>query len=185
MPLRDREKLNSLILENIADVIWVLDLDNRLVYISPSVTRILGYTVSEAMGNNMEAVFTPQSVKYIKKNLAEVLANMKKGEQSSIKPRILELEIYHKNGSIVPVEVNASIIRNSVGEPVGFLSIARNVTETKRLQQEITKLYEKEKTVRKSLEIEVQKRIEFARVLVHELKNPLTAIISRSGYSKG
>ncbi|MDD5289005.1 MAG: ATP-binding protein [Dehalococcoidales bacterium] len=184
MPLRDREKLNSLIMENIADIVWVLDLDNRLVYISPSVTRVLGYTVSESMGNNMDAAFTPQSVEYIKKSLVEVLANIKKGEQSSIKPRILELEMYHKNGSIIQVEVNANIIRNSAGEPVGFLSTARDVTETKRLQQEITKLYEKEKTIRKSLETEVQKRIEFARILVHELKNPLTSIISAADILK-
>lgn len=171
-------------MENIADIVWVLDLDNRLVYISPSVTRVLGYTVSESMGNNMDAAFTPQSVEYIKKSLVEVLANIKKGEQSSIKPRILELEMYHKNGSIIQVEVNANIIRNSAGEPVGFLSTARDVTETKRLQQEITKLYEKEKTIRKSLETEVQKRIEFARILVHELKNPLTSIISAADILK-
>lgn len=178
MPLRDRGKLNSLIMENIADIVWVVDLDNRLVYISPSVTRVLGYTLIEAMDNNMEAVFTPQSVECIKNGLTEALANTKKGQKPSRESRILELEMYHKNGSTVPVELNVSIIRNNTGKPVGFLSIARDTGEINRLNQENAKLYEKEKIMRESLENEAKKRVEFARVLVHELKTPLTAIIA-------
>jgi len=35
--------------ENVTDVIWTMDLSGRLTYISPSVQRLRGYTVEEAL----------------------------------------------------------------------------------------------------------------------------------------
>ena len=45
-------------------------------------------------------------------------------------------------------------------------------------------MYEKEKTTRETLESEVRKRIDFTRVLMHELKNPLTAILTSTDILK-
>ena len=47
-----------------------------------------------------------------------------------------------------------------------------------RTKDELQELYEEEKTLRQELETEINKRIEFTRALVHELKTPLTPVLA-------
>lgn len=56
----------------------------------------------------------------------------------------------------------------------------REITERKRSMEELQKLYEREIKLREALEEERKKRIEFIRVLVHELKTPLTPVLAAS-----
>jgi len=60
------------------------------------------------------------------------------------------------------------------------LGHAMDITERVRAEEKLQKLYEQERTLRQELEAEVQRRIEFTRALVHELKTPLTPVISSS-----
>ncbi|MFC1905059.1 PAS domain-containing protein, partial [Chloroflexota bacterium] len=122
MELGNREELSHLAMEHVADIIWISDLDNRLVYVSPSITQVLGYTIEEAMNQTVENVFTPQSLTSIMRIRAEEYDEKKKIPQSSDKSRVSEQEMYHKNGSIIPVEINASFVNDSNGQPIGILS---------------------------------------------------------------
>lgn len=62
----NNQTIYNLLAENTTDLIWKVNVDspNRLNYISPSITNLLGYTVEEAMSTTMEGVFTTES--YIK-----------------------------------------------------------------------------------------------------------------------
>lgn len=60
------------------------------------------------------------------------------------------------------------------------LGHSMDITERERSQEKLEELYEQERKLRKELEAEVQRRIEFTRALVHELKTPLTPILSSS-----
>ena len=48
----------------------------------------------------------------------------------------MELEVKHKDGHKIPVEVNTSLFRKN-GKIAGFLSVARDITERKKAEQEI------------------------------------------------
>ena len=61
-----------------------------------------------------------------------------------------------------------------------ILGHAMDVTEREMAQQKLEEAYEKERRLRQELQIEVQRRVEFTRALVHELKTPLTPIMSSS-----
>jgi len=128
------EKHYRLLAENVTDVIWTVGIDNpsRLTYISPSVIHLLGLTVEEAMARSMEEVLTPLSVEKVRKTLVD--GQM---QESSFMTRPMELDMLHKNGGPVPVEVRCGFIREADGQPVGILVVARDITERKRAERNL------------------------------------------------
>jgi len=135
--LRESEKRYRLVTENVADVIWVVDLNMHPTYMSPSITRLLGYTVEEAMAKPMEEVFTPASYKLAMKALAEELAIEKGKEKDLERSRALEVELNRKDGSVVPVEIKCTFLRDAKAQPVEILVVARDTTERRRAEQEL------------------------------------------------
>jgi len=166
--LRESERRYRLLAENATDVIWTVDMNMCLTYISPSVTRLLGYSVEEAMAKAMEEVFTLASFEVAMKALAEELAveNMEQVDLS--RSRALGLELNRKDGSIVPVEINCSFLRKPDGQPVEILVIARDITKRKQMEEQLI----------------VTDRLasvgELASGIAHELNNPLTGVIGFS-----
>lgn len=64
---------------------------------------------------------------------------------------------------------------------VSYLAdVAWEIAERKQAEDKLHMAYEEEKRLRRSLEDEARKRLEFSRALVHELKTPLTAVIATS-----
>ena len=61
-----------------------------------------------------------------------------------------------------------------------ILGHAMDITEREMAQVKLEEAYEKERRLRQELQVEVQRRVEFTRALVHELKTPLTPIMSSS-----
>ncbi|MBI4283087.1 MAG: HAMP domain-containing histidine kinase [Chloroflexi bacterium] len=55
-----------------------------------------------------------------------------------------------------------------------------DITEGKQAEAKLQELYQQEKTLRQELETEAQRRIDFTRALVHELKTPLTPVLASS-----
>lgn len=60
------------------------------------------------------------------------------------------------------------------------LGHSQDITALELAQERLEVAYEKERHTRQELEAEVQRRVEFTRALVHELKTPLTPIMSSS-----
>ena len=138
--LRESEVRYRLLAENASDIIWTVNMNMQVIYISPSVTRLLRYTVEEAKSRTMEEAFTPASLEIARWAFAEEMAleNARQGDPN--RSRILELELTCKDGGVVPVEANFSFLRDAMGKPVGILSIARDITERKRAEEERKKL---------------------------------------------
>jgi PAS domain S-box-containing protein len=137
--LRQSEMRYRLLAENLTDVIWTtaVSCPERLTYISLSVTRLLGYSVEEAMSKKMEEIFTRSSFKRAMEAFAEEIANEEKQSREPLVSRVLELDLNHADGSIVSVEVNYSFIRGADGRPSEILAIARDITERKKMEEKV------------------------------------------------
>ena len=132
---QETERRYRLVAENAADAIWTLDMNMRPTYISPSITRLLGYSVEEAMAQTMEEIFTPASFEVAMKAFAEEVAIEKMEQKDLSRSRVLDFELKRKDGSIVPVEVRYSFLRGADSQPFGILAIARDITERKQMEE--------------------------------------------------
>ncbi len=131
--LRESEKLYRLLADNINEIIFIIDLETfRHTYASPSVKNILGYTPEEMLALPIEKVLAPKSLEHTANILADAFVWEPASDAAPDKNVILELEVYHKNGSIVWVETSAKALRDITGKPVSILGVTRDISERKK-----------------------------------------------------
>jgi len=133
---RTKEKENAeeryrLIAENVADVIWTMDMDFHFTYISPSVFQQRGYTVQEAMEQSLDEMVPPGSREKILHLHGKKLQLIKAGNPDGWKSTIFEIEQYCKNGDKIWTSNNVKILSDQDKQPTGILVIARDITERK------------------------------------------------------
>ena len=133
--LRQSEKKYRLITEKMSDIAWIADMNLRVLYVTPSVQKVLGFTQEERLQKTVIEQFTPDSVSYGLEVLAKELALEEQGNGDPNRAVTLLLEHYHKDGSTRWIETTISWLRNDQGVLTGLHGVSRNVTERKRVEQ--------------------------------------------------
>ncbi|MBL7089206.1 diguanylate cyclase [Acidovorax sp.] len=133
--LRLSEERHRFLADNASDVIWTMDLNGRNTYVSPSVERLRGYTVFEAMQQTIHEALTPTSAKIAQAGLDRALEAVRAKKQ--VPDFRAELEQPCKNGGTVWTEVRFSGIHNEAGEFVNFLGVTRDISERKRAELDL------------------------------------------------
>lgn len=128
LALRESEKHYRLLAEHVTDVIWTMDTNLKLTYVSPSIVRLRGYSPAEAVGQDLEKTFAGISAKNA---LVSFTGLLQGGEPYAV----MELEYTCKNGSTVWAEVTLSLIRNEKGMPQEILGVSRNITEHRKVRE--------------------------------------------------
>jgi PAS domain S-box-containing protein len=137
--LMESEKKYRLLAENIIDLIWVTDLHLRFIYVSPSVSRLLGYSVDETMYQPVKKVLTLDSIAFAEDVFSEELLVEQMVQKDLTRSRTLELEHVRKDGSHIWAEVKVTFLRDEKKQPVGIIGVTRDISERKRMEEELTK----------------------------------------------
>jgi PAS domain S-box-containing protein len=145
--LRESEEKYRLIAENTADLISILDMNLRFTYVSPASMRLRGFTVEEAMEQTLEQVLTPESMRLALTVFEKELQLEASGTDDPDRTRILELEEYKKDGSIIWVEVSLSFLRDKDGKPVKILIVSRDITDRKQAEEVLWESEERYRTL--------------------------------------
>jgi len=139
--LEESEKRYRLFADNITDLIWSIDRELNFTYISPSVTRMYGYGVEEAMKLPHEKWNTPESYSRLMREVEEQNSMDGHGADPG-RTVVLLLEHIKKDGTPFPVELKASFIRDSENRIIGYTGITRDISDRIRAEQEKEKIQE-------------------------------------------
>jgi diguanylate cyclase (GGDEF)-like protein/PAS domain S-box-containing protein len=128
--LKSQEKY-KLITENAFDIIQIIDPNGVVQYVSPSNERILGYKSLEILNQKYYKYIHHDDKTLLEKGLNYLIA----GEE----PSPIEFRFRHQNGQYIWVEGTTTIVRED-GEIKQFIMIARDITERKRLRDDLAKM---------------------------------------------
>ena len=171
--LRESEEELRLMFESIADGVIVYDLNGNIARVNEAAVRMHGYdSKEELIGRSVLDLIA-------EKDQAKAMKNLKRTRDVKY-TRNVEHTLLTRNGGKFDVELSAAVLQEMSGKPRGFVVISKDITERKRADKKLQELYQNEKELRRKLEEEINKRIEFTRALVHELKTPITPVLASS-----
>jgi PAS domain S-box-containing protein len=123
--LRESEEKYRTILESIEDGYFEVDLAGNFTSFNDSLCRIAGYPREELRGMNNRDYTSAETAK----NMYQIFnRTYSTGEPA----KMVDYEIFRKDGSPRILEMSASLMKDSTGEPIGFRGVVRDVTERKR-----------------------------------------------------
>ncbi|TFG93168.1 MAG: PAS domain S-box protein [Syntrophobacterales bacterium] len=151
--LRASEAKFRFLTETLADIVFMVDMDLRTTYVSPSVEKVLGFTPEERRTQPVEEQLHPQSWQLVSEALAEELGREKAEDADPDRSHTLVLDYYHKDGSIKTLETKIRGIRDSKGALTGFHGLSRDITESKNAEEDMMQTLE---SLRKALRATIQ-----------------------------
>ncbi|MCB1153139.1 MAG: PAS domain S-box protein [Deltaproteobacteria bacterium] len=129
--LQRSEQRYRMLAENITDVIWTMDLDGNLTYVSPSITRILGYTWWETKQLGLRRLLTDESYERAVHVFDDQMKDDNPLAHEEVKPTTIRLAHLHKDGYPVWCEVTHLFLRDANRWPIGLIGVTRDITDQK------------------------------------------------------
>ena len=158
--------------ETISDIIWTMDLEQRITYVSSSITPVVGYQVDEVQSMALSELLAPESFALARETLLEELRADSDPGNSASRIRTLDLKLVRKDGSTIWCEARMSLLRDSRERPVGILGVARDISSWREAQEA---LVESEERLRRAQRLEAVGQL--AGGIAHDFNNLLTVII--------
>ncbi len=133
--LKQSEQKYRLLADNVSDVIWTMDNEFKFTFISPSIYQLRGLKQADAMTEDYELSMPPASLQTIQDCISNAMKIKASGKNPE--PEILEVQQYHKDGSLLWVEISIHIIYNNEGIWKGVIGVSRDVTKRKQAEDEL------------------------------------------------
>ncbi|MBU2622822.1 MAG: PAS domain S-box protein [Proteobacteria bacterium] len=162
--LRESEQRFRGFIENASDIVYGLTIEGVFTYLSPNWMDLMGEPAAEAVGKSFKPYVHPDDFHLY----LEFLEQVKTGQ------RLVsgDYRALHRDGSIRWHSSKGSALRDSGGKVVGYMGITRDVTDHRRMQEELLKADKLE-----SVGI-------LAGGIAHDFNNILTSIIGNISLAK-
>ena len=174
--LRQSQQLLNAIVEGTSDSVFAKDSQGRYILINSAAASITGKSPAQALGNDDTVLFTCDDARIIMEADRQILAS---GET-----RYTEHQLLNAQGQKITMQATKGPLRDERGRIVGLFGISRDITESRRAEDEIRMLNEEldrrvnERTAR--LVTAMQEQESFSYSVSHDLRAPLRHINSYS-----
>jgi PAS domain S-box-containing protein len=165
--LKQSEAKYRLLADHMKDPVWLMDLDLKWLYISPSVEKLVEYTLEELQQLPLDKFLTEKSFQEAMEFFPVQLSAALQNPSEYLTP-LLNIECNCKNGSTLWIEAAFSFILDENGNPLSIiLGEGRDITERRRLDAELQRTLE---SLRKSFGTIIK-----IMVSAVEMRDPYTA----------
>ncbi len=134
--LKESESKYRFMNDNVADIIWTVDMNLNFTYISPSVQKVRGLTVEDAMSQKINEVLTPASLQNVLRAMEESNKALINNPEHITEKLTIELEEYCKNGSTIWTENELKYLPGENGKPIGIIGVTRDISARKHAEEE-------------------------------------------------
>ena len=154
-------RLLSAIVESSDDAIISKSLDGMIQSWNAGAERLFGYSAQEAVGRHVSLIIPQDRIQ----EEDRIIATLKEGKRVDH----FETERKRRDGRRIPVSLTISPIYDDTGRVIGASKIARDVTDRKRMEDDLRQLAA-------NLALTDQRKDEFLATLAHELRSPLAPL---------
>jgi len=159
--LRQSEERYRAILEEMEDSYFEVDLGGHITFINSAGCRHLGYSKEELIGMSYKGFTAEDYIKSLFQIYNEVY-------RTGVPNKGFHWKIIRKDGSVGFIDNSVSPLRNAKGEVIGFSGVGRDVTERRKIEEQLI------------LTDRLASVGQLAAGIAHELNNPLTGVIGFS-----
>jgi len=155
--LREKEELYRTLLYASPDAVTLVDLEGNVMECSRHAAPMYGFDdPAELIGRKASEAVPPQEAEKAANGFQRAL------EEGSV--RNVEVKLLRKGGGSFIGELSGAVLHDREGNPKGFISVVRDITERKEAERELQVLNE---------ELEG-----YAHVVSHDLKGPLSSMMA-------
>lgn len=180
--LRASEEMFRIVTDTIDDIICVSTADRQISYVSPSWSRLTGYSASSTSQSDLSRHAHPEDLP----KLDAMRQRNLQGEQTSV-----EWRCRHRDGRDIWLETRAKPVRDAVGNVTRIVGCSRDITARKQAEEEIRRfareieqshnqIAQQAHELRKANELAQQASLAksaFLANMSHEIRTPMTAIL--------
>ncbi|MFZ4440927.1 MAG: PAS domain S-box protein, partial [Syntrophales bacterium] len=158
--LRLANAYNRTMIEVSVDPLVTIDPDGKITDVNKATENATGYTGQELIGTDFSRHFSQP---------AKAQQAHRQVFQDGIIQNI-ELELCHRNGSVMQALYNFAVYRNQDGEVVGVFAAARDITERKQQEEALRVAMEAAEAASRAKSL-------FIGNMSHELRTPLSGVL--------
>ena len=133
--LQKADRLYHMLTEHMHDAVWLMDMNLRTTWVTPSVVRNRGFSLEELAAMPLEEHLAPGSLRLVHELMAAHLTpeNLADKDREIVVP--CELEYTLKGGGTLWGKTMVKLLRDDAGNPSGFLCTEHDITEWKRAEK--------------------------------------------------
>ncbi|MEM2925373.1 MAG: PAS domain S-box protein [Methanocellales archaeon] len=170
--LRESKELLERTFNALNDAVFIVDANTiEILDCNPAASKIFGYTREEMLGRTTTFLHVSEAT----------LEEFRRHLYTAVKERgflsQFEFKMKRKDGTVFPTEHSVMPLRDDEGKHVAWVSVVRDITERKKLENELKKSHEELKKAYEELKELHKRRLDFTNMAAHELRTPLQPII--------
>jgi PAS domain S-box-containing protein len=154
----------SSILDNATDVITYVSKSGKMLDVNVRVEEVFGYTREEVIGKH----FIRLGIIRVQ-DIPRIVRLFRRTVQDGKAAQFVEIELKHKNGSLLCVEVGTQFIVRD-GKVKGMVNIFRDISQRKQTERQLAEAKEAAEAANRT-------KSEFLANMSHEIRTPIAAIL--------